>query len=233
MPLVKSNSREAIASNISEMVHAGHPQKQAVAAALNNARHHPAGGLRGHYDGGGGIPSSGEMAPWYVHQEARGEEGYYHPSGLYNSSGAGRTDTINNHVPAGSYVVPADVVSGLGEGNTMAGASVLDRAMHSGPHGIQTNRMGHNGEGIPRPPAPAHWSEPDVQFHAGGVSTSKGNVVPIVTAGGEYLIHPSDIVKKWGSLKHGHAVLDKFVVLVRKKTANTLKKLPSPKGSKQ
>src|SRR5262249_1550012 len=38
MPLKSGSSQEVISSNISEMVHAGHPQEQAVAAALRNAR---------------------------------------------------------------------------------------------------------------------------------------------------------------------------------------------------
>jgi len=37
MPLAKGKSRKVISSNIAEMVDAGHPQKQAVAAALRTA----------------------------------------------------------------------------------------------------------------------------------------------------------------------------------------------------
>lgn len=37
MPLAKGKLKKVISSNIREMVAAGHPQKQAVAAALNKA----------------------------------------------------------------------------------------------------------------------------------------------------------------------------------------------------
>ncbi len=38
MPLAKGKSKKVVSQNIKEMVKAGHPQKQAVAAALNQAR---------------------------------------------------------------------------------------------------------------------------------------------------------------------------------------------------
>jgi hypothetical protein len=56
VPLAPGKSRSTVSSNISEMMGSGHPQKQAVAAALSNARKHPSKGggkmARGHKRGG-------------------------------------------------------------------------------------------------------------------------------------------------------------------------------------
>ena len=38
MPLKKGTSKETISHNISEMIKAGHPRKQAIAASLAQAR---------------------------------------------------------------------------------------------------------------------------------------------------------------------------------------------------
>jgi hypothetical protein len=37
MPLKKGKSQKVISQNIREMMHAGHPQKQAIAAAMHQA----------------------------------------------------------------------------------------------------------------------------------------------------------------------------------------------------
>ena len=59
-------------------------------------------------------------------------EAHAHPihklhTGPLHSHVAGRTDHLPSNVPNGSYVLPADVVSGLGESNTMAGFKVAKR----------------------------------------------------------------------------------------------------------
>ena len=52
MPLKSGSSSDAISSNIKEMRKAGHPQRQAVAAALNNARKGKRKGKRAMRKGG-------------------------------------------------------------------------------------------------------------------------------------------------------------------------------------
>ena len=100
MPLSPGKSQATISQNISEMVRAGHPQDQAVAAALSQARRSRAEG--------GEINEKIHVGP--IH-----------------SNVAGRTDHLPINVPSGSYVIPADIVSAFGEGNTSAGFLIANR----------------------------------------------------------------------------------------------------------
>lgn len=74
-----------------------------------------------------------------VQQESRGgkihsghatHDGKCHV-GIIQMAVGGRTDHLPMNVYANSYVIPADVVSGLGEGNTLSGGHILDK-MFSG-----------------------------------------------------------------------------------------------------
>lgn len=56
-------------------------------------------------------------------------------SGGIHYAGGGRTDNVPMDVDQGSYIVPADVVSALGQGNTLAGIEVLDEMFPSSPQG--------------------------------------------------------------------------------------------------
>lgn len=61
MPLRSGSDKATISANIREMVAAGHPVKQAIAASLSNARRHAVGGLvnRRFADGGGLFNGTG------------------------------------------------------------------------------------------------------------------------------------------------------------------------------
>ena len=107
MPLKRGKSQATISGNISEMIRAGHPRDQAIAAALNIARKKAAeGGMRL------GVANP---QPEKIHV------------GPIHSTVAGRTDHLPVHVASGSYVIPADIISAMGEGNSMAGFKVSDR----------------------------------------------------------------------------------------------------------
>lgn len=115
-------------------------------------------------------------------------------TGPLHHDGAGRTDDLNISVPGESFVVPADCVSALGQGNTQAGFKVLQHMF---------------------PPSKPHRAD--------------GGKVPIVAAGGEYIVGPEHVARLGGGdLTKGHNALRDFVNIVRKEHISTLKKLPKP-----
>ena len=66
-------------------------------------------------------------------------------TGAIHSSVAGRTDHLPIHVPSGSYVIPADIISGMGEGNTIAGFKHMRRIFGDMPRGAGPEAYGHTG----------------------------------------------------------------------------------------
>ena len=133
------------------------------------------------------APPAAPMAP-----ASRVHEGPIH------SPVAGRTDHLPMHVASGSYVIPADIISAMGEGNTMAGFRIARK----------------------------------VFGRSGGVARAAGgqvDAVPIVAAGGEYVISPQDVaILGGGNIDAGHAELDDFVKKMRAHTVRTLQTLPGP-----
>ena len=165
----------------------------------------------------GGSPmgmSMGMADPWWTRREAT-------DSGLLHSQVAGRTDHIAANTPVGSYVVPADVVSGLGEGNTLAGARVLTEAMGVGPHGIPMQRSQGRHPDIPAPHAYDPW---------GGQSKGgRTDHVPIAAAGGEFIVPPEAVARiGGGDIKRGHKILDEFVVHARRRIIDEMRRLKGP-----
>jgi hypothetical protein len=140
--------------------------------------------------------------------------------GPIHSSVAGRTDHLPMHVASGSYVIPADIISAMGEGNSMAGFKVAKSIFSvKGPYDQPTGAMPYGGGEMP-------YGQPAPHKAAGGET----DAVPIVAAGGEYVISPEEVTHiGGGSMEDGHKILDAFVKKMRKKTIRTLQSLPGPK----
>lgn len=70
--------------------------------------------------------------------------------GPIHSTVAGRTDHLPMHVASGSYVIPADIISAMGEGNSMAGFKVAKSIFSSaGPYDQDAGAMPYGGGDMP------------------------------------------------------------------------------------
>lgn len=171
--------------------------------------------------GGIGAFSQSMDNPSWTRSEARDMQ---HPEGFINSSVAGRTDRLPLAVGTDSHVIPADVVSGLGQGNSLAGADMWQRALRIGPYG--TPLPGGYARHTPIPRAPAMPSSGGNGYASGGST----GTTPIMAAGGELVVPPWRIQQLGGGdMKKGHAIIDKAIDHVRKHTIEFLKHAPKPK----
>lgn len=134
--------------------------------------------------------------------------------GIITSEVPGRTDHIPTSVASDSYVMPADVVSGLGEGNTLAGARLMQDFLSTGPHGVPLQHGSH-GSTIPHPPpAPSEGGRSTTTYSPHFAKGGAAPAVPpiqraplkpahvhgardaepkVILAGGEFLIDPHQI----------------------------------------
>ena len=141
--------------------------------------------------------------------------------GPIHSRVSGRTDHLPVHVPSGAYVLPADIVSAMGEGNTTAGFEHVKRMFGGLPYSGHGNIPYAGGEG-------PYGS--DLPRADGGGIDNTGAPVPCVLAGGEYVLSPEEVHAAGdGDMDAGHKVLDDFVKQYRAKTIKTLKGLPGPR----
>ena len=201
MPLIKSGSKSAISTNISEMVHAGHPQKQAIAAALETARK---------YRDAGGAASG---TPWYTRHESN-----LMTRGPVLGNTMGRADKVSTQVPNNSFIVPSHVVSALGQGNSLAGMTQLGKMFPSG--GVKVSKP--NFPKLPNPP-----KLPKISGLAKGGKSH--DHVDVALSDGEYAIEPHHVLAVGkGDMARGHRVVKVFCQDVTHKTIEHLKHMPDP-----
>lgn len=197
----------------------------------------------------GGDVSASEGEPSWTRSAAN--EINRPESGFLSGSSMGRADAVSTTAPAGAYILPADVISGLGEGNSLAGARAVEEMLASGPWGTPKVRP-HGGSGPPRAPA-VKIPNPEVgqmEAKGGGVKgPAPTKRVPVLLSHGEFQIGVPHVIqigrhflmdhaKKSGkngaiptpqqSLKAGHKILDAFVLDQRKQHIAKLKSLPGP-----
>lgn len=221
MPLIKSGSNSALKTNISTLMgdvgKSPHVQsrQQALAIAFENQRRNKADGGR---------------LPYHATAKARTFKG-----GGIVGAGHGRADDIPLDVPDGAHVVPADVVSHLGDGNTAAGIKTLDLMFSSGVYGTKAPPI---VRGNPRPMTPMLFQSRSRQAgmsrlmtppRGGHAGMAGGGAVPIRASAGEFVVSP-DAVLRWGNGNpdFGHEVIDEFIRQQRADAIKTLSNLPGP-----
>jgi len=176
-----------------------------------------------------GIDVTDEKTPGF---DVETGEGLKVHSGPIHSGVAGRTDHLPMHVESGSYVIPADIISAMGEGNTIAGFKQMKRIFggvpYSGAKTVYSQGMAPYG-GSPKDKPYGNESGPYGAELPGRAHGGRAGVVPIVAAGGEYVLTPKQVLAIGkGDLDLGHKVLDEFVKRYRAETIKTLRKLPGP-----
>lgn len=174
----------------------------------------------------GGM-SLGEMDPSWTRTEARDALDTPHfggASGFLAGSTPGRADSLKTTALSGSYVIPAETISGLGSGNSLAGARIMQEALNSGPWGTSLPRGGR-GMGIPRPPKLAANNA-----KGGGVQgRGTGQQIPVALSHGEFVIPAAKVAQiGGGNMKHGWKILDALVLELRQRHIKALKNLPAP-----
>lgn len=160
-------------------------------------------------------------------------------TGPIHAAVAGRTDHLPMHVPHGAYVLPADIVGGMGEGNTLSGFKVaarLPRSMfevHSRTKGTaygQPARSPYGKGASPYDQSGLPYGAPSPNSR-GGTADRGASSVPIHAAGGEYVYDPEEcrMCSPNHDLDEGHKILDEFVKQYRASLVKKLDSLPGPK----
>ena len=183
----------------------------------------------------------------FSRQDIRQEEAPV--QGFLGGDTLGRADGKNASVTSGAYVLPADVIAGLGEGNSLAGANLTQKWLSTGPYGtpLPPQRRGSGPPGGSPPRAPMGTRLPQLQYEkGGGTPIKKGDQspVPVALSDGEFVIAPEIVAhhadlgaldpndhnpKHYeAALKRGHDILDHLVLELRKRHLAETARLPKP-----
>lgn len=161
------------------------------------------------WNGGAKLPHASDeycCDLYGLKSKARANGGKVHV-GPIRTKHPGRTDTEPMKVADGSYVLPSETISHLGQNNSEAGLRVADRL------------FGANGT----------FAGADTTQRAKGGKTEAGKPIDCITAGGEYVIGPETVrAIGGGDIDHGHKILDKFVLNQRKAHIQALASLDPP-----
>ena len=81
-------------------------------------------------------------------------------------------------------------------------------------------------------PSQSGGMQPVQEAARGGKAKKDHDNVPILAAGGEFIVHPEHVAR-WGNgdLEKGHRALDKLVLAIRARTIKEMSKLAPPVGS--
>lgn len=210
MPLIKSGSDAALKKNIAAEIGSGRPRDQSLAIAFRVQR-------EAQRKAAGGEIST----PFFARSAARQIE----RAGMIKSPVAGRTDRVPMAAAKGSFVLPADVVSAVGQGNSISGANAFNKLFKIGPYGAESPHVRMGRSTIPK----GGMMKGRRGFADGG---DVGEPVDILAAGGEFLVPPEAVLAIGnGDIAHGHDILDAMVKRIRSQNIKTLKNLPGPKSS--
>lgn len=117
----------------------------------------------------------------------------------------GRADKLTAKVPNGSHIIPADVVSALGSGNSLAGFTQLAKK-------------------FPRSASPK-----SVRGARGLPKLKSGGNVKVGLSDGEFSVSPEEVLQVGGgNPEKGHEILNKWILAVRGSDIEQRKKLAPP-----
>lgn len=199
--------------------------------------------------------------------------------GMIKSPVPGRTDALPITVGGGAYILPADHLAAIGQGNSVAGGQIANQMLGlSKKGGLRMPRAIIHKQGRLKMKMAEGGRAFDDWVEAGPFSSSiddrrfeteqqavreaaqaaakrtkrftarkiinptdfksaldfavggSAPDVPIVAAGGEYVVSPEKVREiGGGDLDRGHQILDSWVLSTRKKHIKTLKSLKPPK----